>query len=122
MTRILYIDLSPRPGGSTMSLFQLVSHLDHRSKSAVDRSRPALNTFDRFDSVNVPVLRVRTPQWEPPPGSMVDRVRASRVGNEMRKRPGAGRLVAFPWRPAAVWTGRVAGGPAAATDYSRLST
>ena len=86
MTRILYIDLSPSPGGSTMSLFQLLSHLDRtRVQPLVVLS--TLNTFDRFDSVNVPVLRVRTPQWEPRQGSMVDRLRASRMGDEMRKQP-----------------------------------
>ena len=62
MKRILYIDLSPSPGGSTISLFQLVSHLD-RTQVQPLVVLSTLNTLDRFDSVNVPVLRVRTPQW-----------------------------------------------------------
>ena len=86
MTRILYIDLSPNPGGSTISLFQLVSHLDRaRFQPLVVLSEP--NAFDRFDHIGAPVVRVRTPQWEARQESMVDRLRASKLGDEMRNQP-----------------------------------
>lgn len=86
MQRILYIDLSPSPGGSTISLYQLVSHLDRaRFQPMVVLSLP--NDFDRFDGIDVPVVRVRTPQWESRHGTMVDRLRASKLGDEMRNKP-----------------------------------
>ncbi len=86
MKRILYVDLSPSPGGSTISLYQLISHLDRtRFEPLVVLS--SLNRFERFGAIDVPVQRVRTPQWEPRQGTMVDRLRASKLGDEMRSQP-----------------------------------
>jgi glycosyltransferase involved in cell wall biosynthesis len=89
--RILYIDLSPSPGGSIISLYHLASHLDRtRYQPLVVLSR--VDAFDRFWEAGVPVARVSTPRWDRPSSGMVERVRAGRLGEEMRRRPNRARL------------------------------
>ncbi|HEY81103.1 MAG TPA: glycosyltransferase family 1 protein [Anaerolineae bacterium] len=62
-TRILYIDLAPRPGGSIISLAHLVKGLDRtRWQPMVILSQQ--NAFADFEAMGIDVARVRTPQWE----------------------------------------------------------
>ena len=64
MKRVLYMDLSPSPGGSIFSLYQLVRHLDPgRYTPVVVLS--TINGFRGFDELGIAVERVRTRQWEP---------------------------------------------------------
>lgn len=62
-TRVLYIDLAPRPGGSIISLAHLVQGLDRtRWQPMVILSQQ--NAFADFEAIGIDVARVRTPQWE----------------------------------------------------------
>jgi len=90
MKRILYIDLSPSPGGSVVSLYHLISHLD-RTRYEPRVVLSTLNDFKRLDALQpaVPVRRVPTPQFERKTAGMVERVRAGKVGAEMRSRRAA---------------------------------
>ena len=77
--RVLYVDLAPAAGGSSVSLYQLASHLDPaRYTPAVVLSRQ--NPFDRFDGAGIPLTRVRTRQ-SPGPG-------AGRSAGRSSPRPG----------------------------------
>lgn len=94
MKRILFVDLSPSPGGSIISLYHLTSRLD-RSRFEPLVVLSAVNDFTRFeegDMATAPVVRVRTPQWEERPAGLVDRVRAGRIGQEMRGSPQRARV------------------------------
>lgn len=84
MKRVLYMDLSPSPGGSIFSLYQLVRHLDPgRYTPVVVLS--TINGFRGFDELGIAVERVRTRQWEPSlPSGLVQQVRAGPVGHRMR--------------------------------------
>lgn len=91
MKRVLYVDLSPSPGGSIISLYHLVTHLDPA------RFRPlvvlaSVNSFQRFTGDQVPVQRVRIPRWERRSQGLVDRLRGSKVGAEMRRARWRARL------------------------------
>lgn len=82
--RILFVDLAPSPGGSVLSLHQLVSHLDRQRFEPVVVLSSVL-TFEGFDRLGAgPVIRVRTPWWEQPRGGLVDRVRGGQVGEHVR--------------------------------------
>lgn len=86
MQRILYVDLSPSPGGSVISLYHLASCLD-RARFDPMIVLSTVNRFERFAELGLPVARVRTPQWEERGADLVDRVRAGRLGQEMRRSP-----------------------------------
>ncbi len=95
MKRILYVDLSPSPGGSIISLYHLVSHVDRKRFQPLI-VLPAVNFFARFEQAGIPVARVRMPQWErQATGGTVERLRAGRLGDEMRHHPGRARLWHF---------------------------
>ena len=85
-TPILYIDLAPNPGGSHISLAHLLRGLDRaRWAPAVILSQQ--NDITIFAEMGVPVMRVRTPQWEPKPTSLVDTVRQGGIGHFFRSAP-----------------------------------
>ncbi len=89
--RILYIDLAPRPGGSIISLARLLQGLDRtRWRPMVALSRQ--NEFTGFEDMGVPVVRVRTPQWEKRTAGPVDAIRQGKAGESARKTPGVSRL------------------------------
>lgn len=82
--RVLFVDLAPAAGGSSVSLFLLASHLDPA------RYRPAVllsqqNPFDRFAAAGIAATRVRTPQWEQRPAGAVEQLQASDLGDGMRR-------------------------------------
>ena len=89
--RVLFIDLAPAAGGSVVSLFHLVTHLDPAQYEPVVVLSEQ-NPFDRFAGAGISLVRVQTPQWQPQPAGAVTSVRAGRVGGTMR----SGRL-AGPW-------------------------
>ncbi len=61
--RILYIDLAPYPGGSIISLAQLVAGLDRAQwRPMVVLSQQ--NPFSGFAEMGIDVVYVPTPQWE----------------------------------------------------------
>ncbi len=61
--RILYVDLAPYPGGSIISLAQLIAGLDkERWEPMVVLSRQ--NPFSGFAEMGIDVAYVPTPQWE----------------------------------------------------------
>lgn len=92
--RVLYVDLAPAAGGSSVSLYQLASHLDPaRYTPTVVLSRQ--NPFDRFDGAGIPLTRVRTPQWEARPAGVVGQVQAGDVGRRLR-----GSRLAGAWHSA----------------------
>lgn len=80
--RILFVDLAPSPGGSVLSLHQLMSHLDRRRFEPVVVLSHVL-PYERFNELG-PVIRVRTPWWEQPSGGLIDRVRGGQVGDHLR--------------------------------------
>ena len=89
--RILYIDLAPHPGGSIISLARLLQGLDRtRWRPMVALSRQ--NEFTGFKNMGVPVVRVRTPQWEKRTAGPVDAIRQGKAGESARKTPGVSRL------------------------------
>ncbi len=98
--RILYVDLAPYPGGSIISLAQLIAGLDkERWEPIVVLSRQ--NPFSGFAEMGVDVVYVPTPQWErlaratsghpsssttaPHPGPAFKRTALWRFGGEMRR-------------------------------------
>lgn len=89
--RVLFIDLAPAVGGSLVSLYHLASQLDRAQYQPVVVLSEQ-NPCDRFTAAGIPLVRVRTPQWQPQPASAVTRAQASRLGETMR----GGRL-AGPW-------------------------
>lgn len=91
MPRILYVDLSPSPGGSVISLYHLVGCLD-RARFEPMVALSTVNRFERFAGLGLPVARVRTPQWEERNAGLVDRMRAGRLGEEMRSNAWRARL------------------------------
>lgn len=89
------MDLSPSPGGSVISLYHLASHID-RTRFQPLVVLPADNIFTRFEQAGVPVERVRMPQWERhAAGGTVERLRAGKLGDEMRHHPARARLWHF---------------------------
>jgi len=85
-TRILYIDLAPHPGGSTISLAHLLQGLDQtRWLPMVALSRQ--NAFTGFEDMGIPVQRVRTPQWEKRTEGLVETVRQGKAGDSARTTP-----------------------------------
>ncbi len=94
MIRVLYIDLCPNPGGSTVSLLHLVSHLDPRQVQPLV-ALAVVNPFARFQAAGVPTVRVHTPRWERQPAgsaAAVERVQASKLACAMRSNPWRARL------------------------------
>lgn len=61
--RVLYIDLCPSPGGSIISLYHLVSHLD-RSQIEPLVALATVNDFARFEEAGIPVVRVHVAHWD----------------------------------------------------------
>ncbi|MCS6844865.1 MAG: glycosyltransferase family 4 protein [Caldilineales bacterium] len=86
MKRILLVDLAPSPGGSIVSLLQLVAHLD-REAFAPTMVLSHVLRHPALDALGVPLVRLRTPWWEQPTSSLVQRVRRSAVGDAMRSHP-----------------------------------
>lgn len=86
MKRILFVDLAPSPGGSIISLHQLVAHLD-REAFAPTMVLSHVLQYPALTALDTPVVRLRTPWWEQPAHTLVQRVRSSAVGDAMRRHP-----------------------------------
>jgi glycosyltransferase involved in cell wall biosynthesis len=82
--RVLYVDLSPSPGGSIISLHHLVRYLE-RARFEPVILLSTLNEFRGFDELGIAVYRVPTPHWEVRPRGMVDRLRSSAVASRVRQ-------------------------------------
>lgn len=75
-----------------ISLYHLASHVD-RDRFQPLVVLPAVNFFTRFEQAGIPAARVRMPQWERQATSgTVDRLRAGKLGEEMRHHPARARL------------------------------
>lgn len=95
--RVLYIDLCPSPGGSIISLYHLVSHLDRRQIEPLV-VLATVNNFTRFEEAGIPVARVHVAHW--------DRVAASAMLAGQRQSTGA-RLAQTMRDNSASWRSRL---------------
>lgn len=83
---VLYIDLAPHPGGSVISLAQLLQGLDRSQwRPMVALSRQ--NAFTDIEAMGIPVVRVRTPQWERRQSGRTETLRQGKAGESARTTP-----------------------------------
>jgi len=83
---VLYVDLAPHPGGSVISLAQLLQGLDRSQwRPMVALSRQ--NVFTDIEAMGIPVVRVHTPQWERRQSDMTEALRQSKAGESARSTP-----------------------------------
>ena len=91
--RVLYIDLAPTPGGSVVSLWYLIRHLDRRRYEPVILLAQGNPYVTRFQHLEVSVYTLTTQQGQGVSfGPRVDRIRRGRFGAWIRQHPRLARI------------------------------